>query len=497
MSLTKVSYSMITGAPANVLDFGAVGNGTTDDTAAIQAAITAVSAAGGGVITLPGIFKISATINLADNVVLRGFGYATGIYWSAVSAVAALNASGKSNFGIENMRIYGNSTAAANGSYLVAITDASHNAWVSGCFIDTCYIGIFVGNVSTSSSYAVNIFNNTINNIGLNGIGVNCFGTDIAIYDNLIYNCGIIASGANVGGGIEYRGATQGRISDNIIRDCQYSTAGTCDGIRIEYATEGATQQVSYVSVNGNVISNVSGFGIRGQYILNCSITGNTLIGAATCSDGITLLGDNTTGKSSNNNSITGNSIVGWASNASVNISGASATFCVGNVVSGNSMKTGNNGVSITNGNDNLVTGNNLQGFSGLGLVQYSGTGNAIIGNVIANGTASGLLISGGTKTVVTGNDVRANSSAGIIVNSGATYTVINSNTSRDNGTNQYQISDATTVQLTMDTNGVAFFGLATPSAKQTITGSKGANAALTSLLTALSGYGLITDSST
>ena len=39
MSLTKVSYSMISGAIVNALDFGAVGNGVADDTAAIQAAI--------------------------------------------------------------------------------------------------------------------------------------------------------------------------------------------------------------------------------------------------------------------------------------------------------------------------------------------------------------------------------------------------------------------------------------------------------------------------
>lgn len=39
MSLTKASYSMITGAPVNVRDFGATGDGTTDDTDAIQAAI--------------------------------------------------------------------------------------------------------------------------------------------------------------------------------------------------------------------------------------------------------------------------------------------------------------------------------------------------------------------------------------------------------------------------------------------------------------------------
>jgi hypothetical protein len=41
MSLTKVTYSMIDGPAVNVKDYGAVGNGSIDDTTAIQSALTA------------------------------------------------------------------------------------------------------------------------------------------------------------------------------------------------------------------------------------------------------------------------------------------------------------------------------------------------------------------------------------------------------------------------------------------------------------------------
>jgi len=62
MALTKVSYSMIKGAPVNVLDFGAVGDGVTDDTAAIQAA---VDAAGKGTVYFPqGSYLITTCINV-------------------------------------------------------------------------------------------------------------------------------------------------------------------------------------------------------------------------------------------------------------------------------------------------------------------------------------------------------------------------------------------------------------------------------------------------
>lgn len=61
---------------ASVKDYGAVGDGTTDDTAAIQAAINAVQAAGGGPLNLPeGTYRISSTLTVtASNILLQGAG---------------------------------------------------------------------------------------------------------------------------------------------------------------------------------------------------------------------------------------------------------------------------------------------------------------------------------------------------------------------------------------------------------------------------------------
>lgn len=62
MALTKVTYSMIDGASVNVLDYGAVGDGVTDDRAAFQAAVNAVIAAGRGTVFVPsGTYLINGT----------------------------------------------------------------------------------------------------------------------------------------------------------------------------------------------------------------------------------------------------------------------------------------------------------------------------------------------------------------------------------------------------------------------------------------------------
>ncbi|MEZ0072442.1 glycosyl hydrolase family 28 protein [Planotetraspora sp. GP83] len=59
-------------ATFNVRDYGAAGNGSTNDTAAINKAITAANSAGGGIVQFPsGTYKSSNTIHLKSNVTIQ------------------------------------------------------------------------------------------------------------------------------------------------------------------------------------------------------------------------------------------------------------------------------------------------------------------------------------------------------------------------------------------------------------------------------------------
>jgi hypothetical protein len=75
MALTKVSYSMITGAVYNALDYGADNTGATDSASAIQTAINEAATAGGGTVFLPaGTYRTNTSLILKDRVTLQGEG---------------------------------------------------------------------------------------------------------------------------------------------------------------------------------------------------------------------------------------------------------------------------------------------------------------------------------------------------------------------------------------------------------------------------------------
>jgi len=72
----KISRALLVGNGVfNVKDYGAVGDGTTDDLIAIQAALTACGSAGGGVVYIPaGTFHVTNVLLVPSNVMLVGAG---------------------------------------------------------------------------------------------------------------------------------------------------------------------------------------------------------------------------------------------------------------------------------------------------------------------------------------------------------------------------------------------------------------------------------------
>lgn len=65
MSLTKATYSMIEGAPANAVDFGAINDGLTDSAAAFQAAAAAATAAKTPMLIPAGSYVVGSALSFA------------------------------------------------------------------------------------------------------------------------------------------------------------------------------------------------------------------------------------------------------------------------------------------------------------------------------------------------------------------------------------------------------------------------------------------------
>jgi len=111
------------GVPRNVKDFGARGDGTTDDTDAIQSAINTVGAAGGGTILFPeGDYKITDTVFIRYNsITLKGDSEGS----AAIVAGSDFSGSGGS---IPNTMLQVNDHTASGKLFHIAVKDLTLNA---------------------------------------------------------------------------------------------------------------------------------------------------------------------------------------------------------------------------------------------------------------------------------------------------------------------------------------------------------------------------------
>lgn len=123
MSLTKVTYSMIAGAVVNVLDYGAVGNGTTNDGPAIQAAFNACPV--GGTVYFPeGYYRSTQQLNTLNNISLLGDGVGSQLFMDGNNTL--LYVADQREIRIEKLGFFSNNTNSAKSCVHLYRVDASY-----------------------------------------------------------------------------------------------------------------------------------------------------------------------------------------------------------------------------------------------------------------------------------------------------------------------------------------------------------------------------------
>ncbi|HMC55001.1 MAG TPA: glycosyl hydrolase family 28-related protein [Gemmatimonadaceae bacterium] len=119
---TTTSAYLATNAVFNVLNYGAVADGVTDDRNAIVAAIAAANTNGFGVVWIPaGTYVVGSAIPLLNRVHIRGDGWNNTILKRGLGGNAVFTISGANDQYIEGIRFNGNGVAGA----FIQYTDAN------------------------------------------------------------------------------------------------------------------------------------------------------------------------------------------------------------------------------------------------------------------------------------------------------------------------------------------------------------------------------------
>jgi hypothetical protein len=443
MSLTKVSYSMITGAPANVLDYGADATGATDSTTAFQAALNT----GKDVYIPNGTFSITElTMSVSQTVFGNGS-------LSVIKALSGSNALFTMQNGctLRNFYINGNNQgqlyrniATATSKFQLVVDSITVENWLTGftlSFVSCQYVTVsnsFFNNVYSvvraSACLDFWVLNNYSN---VNRFATLGFDPDPYFFEGACGN--VIIDGNQINGslrdGIVFEPLVSGSqritISNNVIKEMKESAIwfeGKCTKAVVSNNTIENCYGLIYFSgmgveiggdsndivVDGNVVNNcLTGIYANGG---SCTISNNfvhecTGYGITAYQDGVyEIIGNVCRG---NGGGFQGNSITtGLILDSNLFIENSANGASIGpalknSTITNNTFKK-NNGAASTD--PILSAGLAIQSIYNLGLDKTSVVNNIFIGerigisvtiavggsvvpntNVIANNVYSGI----------------------------------------------------------------------------------------------------------
>lgn len=298
----------------SVKDFGAVGNGIIDDTAAITAAITSRSTNGGCIYFPSGTYKVTSQINIAGTYI-----HLLGDYGASIKRFGAFSIfkiTGSYNR-VEDLHLDGNKA-----SYPYPTYSRSAVLWIQGDFntVEGCLI-------DNSNSHGV-LFSTA-------------GAPDSNLVDgNIILNCDEV--------GIAHDGGTDNRIVSNHIAGCKY------EAITLDQASYRCVVDGNRINANCSA-GGVGSIGVDGTDL--CVISNNVITGTGSGLSGITF--QNNLG-GSNLNIIDGN-VLDSNGGYGIELKTGTGGSCSNNTITGNILRSNNTLGSIKIGSGcqaNVLRGN-------------------------------------------------------------------------------------------------------------------------------------------
>lgn len=423
----------------NAKAYGAKGDGSTDDTTAIQAAITAANATGGTVFLPPGTYKISSVLTLSTaNVMLRGAGassiiqpsssfsdtniiditantcgvldlqiaYANTTY-SSNPAADAIQITGALNVLIQNVRIlYINGWSVQSTS-----TSSIRNKWtkLDNVFSSLCAKGIHIQGITANNNAAHVLTNCIVDQVATgtsNGDGYlieDCYDIEMS---NLECN---VSAGS--GSALHIKGRCSSIHLTNFVGGCDTPTS-TGPAVLVENNSDGNPAQIELsnsIFESGSIgISVTTGSEIT---INACRIESNATHGISlagsidtTAIQGCSFNANGQTAAAGHydiNSSATGNIVVQGCSFLTPTGSGAGQTAAGINVTTGHHIVANNLflGSTIFAGLPQVIRRNN--GYNPLGVLGPPAVPATTVALKNPYNVDATVHITGGTVTVV------------------------------------------------------------------------------------------------